>query len=107
MTEFADEFDQYLKALIASTKTEVAALDTASANVASETERIRQLLVELEVNDQTRDELFRWIAQRRPHAIQSTALPVGQSAQWDPRRLAAEIHSVKSARQAAVDAHGD
>ena len=100
MTGFADEFEQYLKALISSTKTEVAALDTASAGVASETERIRQLLVELEANDQTRDELFRWIAQRRPHAIPGTALPVGQSAQWDPQRLAAEIHSVKSVRQA-------
>ena len=100
MTEFADEFEQYLKALISSTKTEVAALDTASASVASETERIRQLLVELEENDRTRDELFRWIAQRRPRAIQGTALPAGERLQWDPQRLAAEIHSVKSARQA-------
>ena len=100
MTGFADEFERYLKALISSTKTEVGALDTASAGVASETERIRQLLVELEENDRTRDELFRWIAHRRPHAIQGIAIPVGKSAQWDPQRLAAEIHSVKSARQA-------
>ena len=100
MTGFADEFEQYLKALISSTKTELAALDTASAGVASETERIRQLLVELEENDRTRDELFRWIAQRRPQAIQGIPMPVGKSAQWDPQRLAAGIHSVKSVRQA-------
>ena len=100
MTEFADEFERYLKALISSTKTEVAALDTASAGVASETERIRQLLVELEENDRTRDELFRWITQRRPQAVHGTASPVGQSARWDPQRLAAEIQSVKSVRQA-------
>ena len=100
MADFADEFEQYLRALIASTKTEVAALDTASAGVASETERIRQLLVELEENDRTRDELFRWIAQRRPQAVHGIALPTGQGVQWDPQRLAAEIHSVKSARQA-------
>ena len=100
MADFADEFEQYLRALIASTKTEVAALDTASAGVASETERIRQLLVELEENDRTRDELFRWIAQRRPKAVHGTALPAGPSARWDPQRLAAEIQSVKSVRQA-------
>ena len=100
MTEFADEFEQYLKALIASTKTEVAALDTASAGVASETERIRQLLVELEANDRTRDELFRWIAQRRPQAVHAAALPAVPSARWDPQRLAAEIQVVKSVRQA-------
>ena len=100
MTGFADEFEQYLKALISSTKTEMAALDTASTSVASETERIRQLLVELEENDRTRDELFRWIAQRRPQAVHGIALPTGQGVQWDPKRLAAEIHSVKSARQA-------
>ena len=100
MTGFADEFEQYLKALISSTKTEVAALDTASAGVASETERIRQLLVDLEENDRTRDELFRWIAQRRPQAFQAMALPAGERLQWDPQRLAAEIQSVKSVRQA-------
>ena len=100
MTEFADEFEQYLKALISSTKTEVAALDTASAGVASETGRIRQLLVELEENDRTRDELFRWIAQRRPTAVHGMAAPAGERLQWDPQRLAAEIHSVKSVRQA-------
>ena len=99
MTETADEFEQFLKALISSAKSEVTALDTASAGVASETQRIRQLLVELEEKDKTRDELFRWIAQRRPQAVQS-ALPVGQSARWDPQRLAAEIQSVKSVRQA-------
>ena len=100
MTEFAEEFETYLKALIASTKTEVATLDTASAGVASETERIRQLLVELEENDRIRDELFRSIAQRRPRALQGVALATGHSARWDPQRLAAEIQSVKTVRQA-------
>ena len=98
MTEFADKFEQYLKALISSTKTEVAALDTAFATVASETERIRLLLVALEENDRTRDELFRWVAQRRPQAV-GQALPAGQPARWDPQRLAAEIHSGIAVRQ--------
>jgi hypothetical protein len=79
-----DEFAAYLDSLIASTQADLASLDTAQASVNAQTEGLRHLMAALEENDAAREQLFRWLAVRRPHAFAKLA---SADARWDQRLI--------------------
>jgi hypothetical protein len=88
-----DAFAAYLGGLIASTQAEIASLDAVQASVAQQTESMRELITALEENEGVREQLFRWIAERRPQTITRLAMDSahGGSAmpRWDERLVAA------------------
>jgi hypothetical protein len=105
MSETNDELAAYLQGLIASSQSELAALEAAQASVAAEADAVRQLMVVLDDNESVREQLFRWIADRRPHVFERLA---ATDARWN-QRLIAEIQTArvnKLARQNAIEVNG-
>lgn len=91
MSETNDELAAYLQGLIASSQSELAALEVAQASVAAEADAVRQLMAVLDDNDAVRDQLFRWIADRRPHVFERLA---ASDARWN-HRLIMEIQTAR------------
>lgn len=101
-----DPFAVYLSDLITSTQAELSALEAAQASVNAQTDGLRQLLEALDENDGVREQLFRWIADRRPHAFARLAAGSGHldhaiASRWD-ERLVAAIQTAQSNKAAAI-----
>lgn len=101
-----DPFAVYLSDLITSTQAELSSLEAAQASVNAQTDGLRQLLEALEENDSVREQLFRWIADRRPHAFARFAVGGGSydhaiASRWD-ERLVAAIQTAQTNKAAAL-----
>jgi hypothetical protein len=101
-----DPFAVYLSDLITSTQCELSSLEAAQASVNAQTDGLRQLLEALEENDGVREQLFRWIADRRPHAFARFAAGNGLhdhaiTSRWD-ERLVTAIQTAQSNKAAAA-----